>query len=116
MKALRITLTSLYALFAAIGIGLLFTEKASLGSLIITALYIAVALALNNKGGKVTKYLSYFTAGLLTLVILGSFYAAIAPLIGERFDIKLLVITFIIGVIGMSTLYVLIKQKKVVNS
>ena len=112
MKILRILLTALYTIFSVIGFGLLFTDKASFLSLIIALLYIAVGLALNNIGGRATRYLSYFTASILSLLMLGAVYAAISPFFGERFDLMLLITSFIIGSIGITTIFTLVKDNK----
>ncbi len=111
MKVLRIVLTAIFSILIATGLISIFMGKAPSLSILILLGYIALGLALNGKGGKIIRYLSIFISGILSLFLLVAVYTVVSPLLGERFDLVLFVISMLIGFLGASTVYCIVKFK-----
>jgi len=111
MKALSIFLTLIYVAFPTYALILIGSGKLPTRGLIFVFLYYAVALALNKKGGKIIKYIAYFTAGILSLFLLGIVLAIYYKIIGQPFDIAIFSISIVFGALGLTTLYCLNKIK-----
>jgi len=86
--------------------------KGAIFSVIIIIFYVAAGLALNYQGGAIARYMTYFVGCILSLFIFVFVYAVITPLIGYEFDFTILVLGLGVGSIGLSTMYVLIKQRE----
>lgn len=104
MQPIRVILTALFSIFSALGIATVFMGKVPVSSLVIALAYIATAMALNGKGGKLSKYIAYFTCFILSLGCLGAIYTLSQPLFGEAFEPLLFGSTLVIGLIGVLTI------------
>jgi len=104
MSVIRVILTAIFSIFSAVGIATVILGKAPFSALIISAAYILTAMALNDKGGKLIKYVGYVTGFLLGLGILISLYALVMPLLGSKFEPLLFTSSLVIGLVGMATI------------
>ncbi|WP_371192905.1 hypothetical protein [Glaciecola sp. SC05] len=110
MGAIRVILTAIFSIFSAIGLVSVILSKAPLGSLIICLAYVFTAMALNRKGGIFIRYIGYITSFILSIGIIGAIYAAILPLLGSTFEPLLFGSSLVIGVIGVTTFFLLKKR------
>lgn len=112
MKVLRIILTGVFSILVAVGLVSVILGKVPIGSVIILLAYVAVGMGLNGKGGKPVRYISIFVGGVLSLFLLAAIYSAVSPLLGENFDLMLFIASMLIGLIGLGTIYCIVKLKQ----
>ena len=70
MKAVRVILTALFTLAVGAGLYLMATGKVSIFGLALILAYIAIAAALNQKGGMLAKVIAYIIGGVFSLLLL----------------------------------------------
>lgn len=114
VKLTRILLTAFFSIFSAVGIGTILMGKAPPLAILVAALYILTALALNNKGGKIPRYFGYLCGGLLSFCFFGAAVLTYSAFVGDKADVLLIIVMAIFGFVGASTIYSLKHQNQVV--
>ena len=112
MKFLRIILTAFYSIFATFGIASIVMGNASPFASIVVLAYIAVAAALNLKGGKFVRWVAYGLSVLFIVLGILSLAMFVSTLFGQEFDRVFLYVFAVFGVLGLSTFISLKKQGK----
>ncbi|WP_129121425.1 hypothetical protein [Veronia nyctiphanis] len=97
---------------SALAIAQLIMGNISFVGLIVLPAYLATAFSLNNKGGKITRYIGYFTSSTLSLSLLGAIYVLLLPLLGVSFEPILLFVLVTIGSIGVLSFKLIKDQSK----
>ncbi|MDM7862301.1 hypothetical protein QTP81_16965 [Alteromonas sp. ASW11-36] len=109
MKTIRIVLTAIFCVFAAIGLGSVLMGRISPFSLVIVLLYLSVAAALNNKGGKPARVVAFFVSILLATCGLFSLAMYVSTFFGQAYDSVTPVALAVIGTTGILTFWTLKK-------
>ena len=112
MSVIRIILTLVFAVFAVIGIVTFLQGKVPASAIIFSIAYILTALALNQKGGALTKYVAYFTGFILCIGFLIAVYVLIQQMTGHKFELVLFGGGLFMGLIGIETIQQLRNIKK----
>jgi len=105
MYALKLGLSLLYIFFSGKILIMIYSGDRPAVSLIIVCINLATAVALNNKGGKVTRYLAYAQGGVMSMFLLGAIYMIVSPIWGRSSDLMLLTYCLLLGSLGLATLF-----------
>ena len=112
MRISIIILTAIYSILSALGVMYVFSGYGSIFSLVMVIGYIFAGMALNGKGGKPFRIISYVVAGLLCLFLIGALFGIFAPLFGYAFEPLLISTSLILAGLGFWTVYCLRAIKK----
>ena len=104
MKTVNFVLSVIYALFAAIGLGLIVMGKVSPWAALVALAYASVAAALRQKGGLPLKVLAYLISVLFMLFGVGAIWMFISTFFGHAYDSVSPVVLTLFGLLGLATL------------
>ncbi|RBP47008.1 hypothetical protein [Arenicella xantha] len=110
MKLSKYLLSALFAMMAGIGLVKIFIGELSPVAIVFCLGYLCMTAALNHRGGKPAIYISYFFAGLLSLLLVGAIALAIIPLFGQNFEAVAFFACLFIGAIGLLTIFTIKNQ------
>ncbi len=105
MYALKLGLSLLYMFFSGKILIMIYSGDRPITSLAIVCFNFAMAAALNNKGGKVTRYLAYTQGGVMSMFLIGALYMIVSPIWGRTSDLTLLAYFSLLGGLGVISLF-----------
>lgn len=103
LKALRITLTLFYAIFALIGIVSVVLGKLPFYFIIVITAYLSTAAALNSKGGKFARITAFVVSELFIIIGLLFIALVISTFFNHEYDNLTPVILATFGIVGAAT-------------
>ena len=87
----------------------IFMGESSSLTLVLCLSYLCTIAALNQRGGKPAKYISYFIAGTLSIFLLVAALILAMPLFSHAFDLVLFLASMLLGTVGVVTIFTLRK-------